>query len=77
MISRYNVTYKCQLCGTIIRYGDAFEMEYNQLPEFCGKVIQNQLFAGNPHLHQAPMQIPHKCQDGNCGMAYFSGLKGV
>jgi hypothetical protein len=70
----YIAVYKCQLCGTLLTYGDPKEIPYEVLPEICAKVIQNQQFAGNPYLYQAPMQIPHKCKDGNCGMAYFAGF---
>jgi hypothetical protein len=72
---KYSVIYKCQLCGEIIRYGEAHEVEYNELPELCAKVVRNQMFASNQYLYQAPMQIPHQCNDGNCGMAYFLGFK--
>ena len=71
---KYIAVYKCQLCGTLIQYGEPQEMPYEALPEICAQVINNQLFAGNPYLHTAHMQIPHKCKNGNCGMAYFAGF---
>lgn len=73
-IHKYYAVYKCQLCGKLQRLGEAQEIPYNSLPELCAKVIQNQLFAGNPYLHQAPMHVPHKCADGNCGMSIFAGF---
>lgn len=58
-----------------IVFGEPTEIPYDALPALCAKVVGNQQFLGNPYLYQAPMQIPHKCLDGSCGMAYFSGFK--
>lgn len=74
-MSKYYAAYKCQLCGAVLQYGDAHEVPYNGLPDLLGKVIKNQQFVGNPYLHEAPMQLPHQCKDGSCGMAYFIGFK--
>ena len=71
---KYIPVYKCQLCNTLIQYGNPQEIPYESLPELCNRVVSNQLFAGNPYLHTALMQIPHKCENGNCGMAYFAGF---
>lgn len=71
---KYSAIYKCLLCGQFIRYGSPHEVPYNELPRLLGKVIKNQLFAGNPALHEAPMHIPHKCKDGSAGLAYFAGF---
>lgn len=73
----YNVVYKCQLCGGLLLYGKAQGVPYEQLPELCRRVVFNQMFMSNPDLYQAPMQIPHRCSDGNCGMAYFAGFRKV
>lgn len=67
--------YKCALCGALIRYGNATEIPYEDLPQVLGDVIANQQFAGNPYLYQAPMHIPHRCQDGSGGLAYFAGFR--
>lgn len=67
--------YMCSMCDTMILYGNPFEIKYGDLPNLLGKVVRNQLFAGNPYLHQAPMQIPHKCRNGNAGLAYFIGFR--
>ena len=45
------------------------------MPELCVKVVKNQQFLGNPYLYQANFYIPHKCHDGNCGLAAFAGFK--
>ena len=71
---KYSAIYKCALCGQLIRYGDPNEVPYNKLPKLLGRAIRNQLFAGNPALHEAPMNIPHNCKDGSGGMAYFAGF---
>lgn len=39
-----------------------------------GKVIQNQRFSSNPYLYEAPFYMPHKCGDGNGGLAQFAGF---
>lgn len=72
---QYYVIYKCHLCGQLIRYGKPQEVPYEKLPELCARVVSSQQFMGNPYLYQAPMQIPHKCKDGSCGMAYFAGFR--
>lgn len=69
--------YKCLLCGQLLTTGQAQDIPYNELPGLLGKVVQNQLFAGNPYLYQAPMHIPCRCRDGSAGMAYFAGFKRV
>ena len=73
----YIAVYKCSMCDTLIQYGESREVAYDKLPNLCYQVIQNQLFAGNQYLHKVPMQIVHKCKDGSCGLAYFSGFKKV
>ena len=70
----YYVTYKCPLCGTIIRCGNPADVPQDKLPEILGMVVRNQMMQGNPALHQAPMYIPHKCKDGNAGLAVFAGF---
>ena len=71
----YYAAYKCPLCGATIRYGEPKEIPYEALPSLCGQVIKNQTFINNPALYTAPMQLPHTCNDGSCGMAYFAGFK--
>lgn len=71
---KYFAVYKCALCGQLIHYGNSKEVSYSMLPELIAKVIQNQQFAGNSYLYQAPMNIPHQCKDYNAGMAYFVGF---
>lgn len=72
---RVRAVYKCPLCGRLLSNGPAREVPRDSLPELCGRVVQNQLFAGNPWLHQVPMQIPCRCPDGSCGLAQFAGFK--
>ena len=66
--------YKCPLCNRVLLYGNAIDVPYEKLPELLGKVIKNQLFAGNPYLHQAPMHIPCNCPNGDAGLAAFAGF---
>jgi len=57
-------------------YGQAQEVPANMAEDIVGKVIQqNQLFAGNPHLHQAQMYVIHRCLDGSTGLAHFAGFQ--
>ncbi|MPN29518.1 hypothetical protein SDC9_176971 [bioreactor metagenome] len=74
---KYIAVYKCQLCDALVQYGEPQEISYELLPEICAKVIHNQLFAGNPYLYKVQMQIPHKCKNGDYGMAYFAGFMRV
>lgn len=69
--------YKCLLYGQLLTAGEPQDVPYEALPGLLGKVVQNQLFAGNPYLYQAPMRIPCMCKDGNAGMAYFAGFMRV
>lgn len=71
---KYWAVYKCPLCGKLSRLGDSVEIPYDELPNLLGKVMQNQLFAGNPYLHKAPLHIPCKCDNGNAGLAQFAGF---
>lgn len=72
---KYFTTYKCAMCGCELRYGKPQEIPQDDLPGLLGKIVSNQRFMGNPYLYQAPMYIPHKCNDGSAGMAYFSGFR--
>lgn len=71
---KYSAIYKCCLCGQLIRYGEPHEVPYDKLPELLGRVIGNQMFAGNPALYEAAIHIPHKCRNGSAGLAYFAGF---
>ena len=71
------VVYKCQLCGRLEDFGDVLDIDRNNMKSFCEKVIQNQMFAGNPYLHQAPMHVLHNCSDGSVGIAMFAGVRTV
>lgn len=79
MSEMYYAQYKCQLCGAVVRYGDVKPVacSQEQLQELCMRVIRNQQFMNNPALYQAPVNAPHHCADGSCGMAYFAGFKRV
>lgn len=74
-MNKYFAAYKCQLCGATLKYKESTQIPYDTLPELCAQVVKQQQFIGNPYLYTAPMQIPHKCKDGSCGMAYFAGFK--
>lgn len=71
---KYFATYKCPLCGKLLTPSSSVEIPYEQLPALLGKAVQNQMFAGNPYLHQVPMHVVCKCNDGNAGLAPFVGF---
>ena len=72
---RVYAVYKCPLCGRLITTGPSQEVDREALTELCGRVIQNQQFAGNPWLHKVQMHVPCECPDGSCGLAAFAGFK--
>lgn len=74
-MSLYRAVYKCPICGAVLTSGQPQEVPRSQLPELLGKVVQNQLFAGNPWLHKAQMDVPHQCPDGSAGLARFAGFQ--
>ena len=74
MKTKVKMAYKCPLCGMLILSTSVREVEYNDLPSMCGKMVANQRFVGTT-IYNEPLQIPHKCKDGSCGMAYFAGFK--
>ena len=74
---KYYAVYKCPLCGTMFRYGEPHEVPEQQLPELLAMVIKNQNFFGHPTLYTAPMHIPHKCLNGDAGLATFAGFKKI
>jgi hypothetical protein len=65
------------MCNSVLHYEESHEATQEELYDVCRQVIQNQLFAGNPYLHKVQMQIPHKCKNGDCGIAHFTGFKQV
>lgn len=74
-MSKYRAIYKCSLCGRSLTTGKPTEIPTEALPELLGRVVSSQQFAGNPYLNTPPMQIPHQCQDGSAGLAWFAGFQ--
>ena len=74
---KYAAMYRCPLCNRLIQSGEPQEMSYSQLPALLNAVVENQLMAGNPVLHQAPMYVFCPCADGSYGLAAFAGFKKV
>lgn len=74
-MARYKGYYKCVMCDTMLVLNEVIEMDQEQAVDLVGKTIRNQVFVGNPYLKQAPMFIPHKCRNGNAGLAVFAGFK--
>lgn len=72
----YYAAYKCPLCGAVCSFGEPKPVPYDKLPELCARVVKNQRLIGTT-LYEAPMHIPHHCDDGSCGMAVFAGFKKI
>lgn len=74
-MSKYRAIYKCSLCGRSLTTGKPTEIPTEALPALLGRVVSSQQFASNPYLNTPPMQIPHQCQDGSAGLAWFAGFQ--
>lgn len=70
---KYVAAYKCPLCNTVIKLTSAIEFEEDKLPALLASVVKNQQMIGTS-LHIAPMYIPHRCKEGNAGLAQFGGF---
>lgn len=76
-MGKYYAVYQCPMCSTKLRITDKnFEMDDEKMPELLAKVVRNQQFLGT-NLYEAPIYIPHKCQNGDRGLARFIGFKKV
>lgn len=75
-MNRYQVLYKCSMCGTYIAYGNSAQMNEENAVDIIAKVLKDQQFIGSSFL-RSPLLIPHKCGNGNYGAAYFAGLRKV
>lgn len=75
-MAKYVAVYKCPLCEMILTAAPPAEVPYDMLPELLAAVIKQQKFMGSP-LCPAPMHIPHKCENGSAGLAYFAGFAKV
>lgn len=75
-MAKYEVRYRCQMCGKEIRQGNPTEVPYEQIPKLLARVVTNQQFIGTA-LYQAPQYIPHQCPDGSGGLAAFIGFKRI
>lgn len=75
-MAKYEVRYRCQLCGQEFRQGNQTEVPYEQIPKLLARVVTNQQFIGTK-LFNAPQFIPHQCPDGSGGLAAFIGFKRI
>lgn len=75
-MAKYEVRYRCQMCGQELRQGNQAEVPYEQIPKLLARVVTNQQFIGTA-LYNAPQYIPHKCPDGSGGLAAFIGFKKI
>ena len=75
-MSKYFATYKCQMCGAVIKYGESADLEPQKIHQLVDRVVKmNQYFAENQSPQQAQMYLPHRCKDGSGGLALFVGFK--
>ena len=74
-MAKYQASYKCQLCGTTIHYGEPWETPSDVLPALCESIIEKQLTSRNPRFCRYPLMIPHECPNEiGCGIAHFIGF---
>lgn len=77
-MAKYYAVYKCFLCNKTFRITDkVVGINENDIPELLGRFVAHQQFASNPYLYDAPMHVPHKCGNGDGGLAQFAGFKKV
>ena len=67
--------YKCPLCGEIKKVGEIGTATHEEIMGIISTVVKSQQFIGTPYIPTIPMQIPHMCQDGSVGLAYFAGFR--
>lgn len=73
----YIAVYKCQMCGKEFRTSDkTIEMEHNDIPALLASVLKNQRFIGTS-MYQAPLYLPHRCDNGDGGVAQLIGFRKV
>ena len=72
-MAKYIAVFNCPLCGERLAPGSPAEIPPDKLPSLLGRVVANQQFLGTS-LNNTPMHLPHKCKDGNAGLAYFAGF---
>lgn len=76
-MGKYFAIYKCPMCLKEFKITESpVEMDENMLPELLAKVVRNQQFLGS-QLYQAPLHIPHKCGNGDGGMAQLIGFRKI
>jgi hypothetical protein len=77
-MGKYQAIYRCLLCGREMTPTEKpIEMNENDVPAVLGKAVANQQFLGNPYLYEAPLHLPHKCGNGDGGLAPLIGLRRV
>lgn len=70
---KYQIVYKCRLCGAIERYHKEFNSPIKFINFNDGTIIDNNLniYEGIDNL------ITHTCGDGSIGMCDLQGLKNI
>lgn len=65
-MSKYFTVFKCSLCGATIKYGSSYEMREQDIMAIMRRLNEASAQSFRPN-------IPHKCKDGNIGVAYYAG----
>ena len=77
-MGKYFAIYKCPMCNRELKTTEnPIDMDHNDIPEMLAKIMQNQKFFGNPYLYEAPLYIPHKCKNGDGGLARLIGFRNI
>ena len=73
----YFAIYRCQMCGKEFRTSEnPMQMEHNDIPALLASVLKHQQFIGTP-MYQASLYLPHKCENGDGGVAQLIGFRKV
>ena len=77
-MGKYYAIYKCPMCYKEFRIIDKppVKLEENDIPQLLARIVKNQQFLGSA-LYQAPIYVPHKCGNGDGGLAQLIGFRKV
>ena len=76
-MGKYYAIYKCPMCSKEFRITDKpTELKEDDIPQLLARIVSNQQFLGSA-LYQAPIYAPHKCGNGDGGLAQLIGFRKV
>ena len=76
-VGNYFAIYRCPMCGTEFRITNSpTKMREDDIPELLARVVKNQQLIGS-QFYEAPIYLPHKCGNGNGGIAQLIGFRKI